>query len=1753
MMTDTRKNRWIALLLTTVLLSGLLAGCGKQPAGTDGITATVTPVPTMGTQASGAAGTPAVTGTTGIEPLVDTSGGIIFTKGSYTADYTAGNLPAGMSGAGITADDPAQNKTVKTGSSFLLTTTAKVTEQEVRECLRFTAGAQKTEIAYELETLSETTYRITPQNTLQGNSLYRFVLGDINNPYGSFAFQTDTEALVSGLYPADLSTGVPVNTGIEMTFSEVIATDCVIADFFTVSPSVEGTYRLYPDGKTVVFIPSVYLSENTVYSIEIKKGLPGISGKTLQTAVTAQFRTANDTSYNDKNINIYLYTRELTITDGSAPTIDYACWYNDEYSTEFNDIQVEIWQYSGAAECIEAMKDYQQVKADYLYGGEEYLYSTTGLSKLMDYTAEMSIKTAWYYRTNELVLPALPDGNYLLNVRFSGSLGEEPFEYTTQVLLQITDLVVYTESADGSLLLWINDAETGTVKGASLTADCFTYRYGWNVEVSDTTYTTVNKKTDEDGLAVVELGSNHNAFVLVESGEKTAYACVTGESEDRDTVYHSYLYTDREIYFAEDTVNFFGVVLPGNDSTVFPKTLCLQLYGSVNGIPVTVEEDGSFRGSFTIDNEITSWLNLTLTDSDGNYVTGKYIEITQEEKPLYTANISFDKPYYRIGDTVTLTLTAGFYDGTPAPGLTFDLSIWDGNATKNCTAVIGEDGTFTYSYVPDSRKVGKNSTSPVSISASCSLIGEDLTDLYVYESAYYFHSNMIVDVGCVVPKDGSDSYTELQLHYRDFEKLLTKEDLSYSVFPQNSYGAAADGSVSVRLYEYEYVKTPAGTSYDPITKTTRQLYNYSTVQSLVKSYTAKFTGGTLNLLHVTPKDGFSGYYEYEINYIDPDTERVYCFTSYANEGSRWYNPQKAGAGYSIEFTDGPYSIGDLIECRLTYDGEEVNGIPVLYTLYEDGVQRAYLSRDGKYNFTYTAELAPCARFIATLEANGCKQSLLNMGLLYDYENNNMLNLNLTTDKTSYYPGETAQITVKAEGITGTGAFVCLSVVDEACFALGEQTIELSEFFNTGWTSITCDARFSCMGDEDYFGSVDEIMMKADCENEAFMASDSAATGELTSRSGENVTIRETFLDNPLFTLCELSEDGTAVISFTTPDNITEWRLSAVAVNPLKECSGREAMIQTELGTTTTDIICTLPFFLSAEVNETFLEGDDIVASGRVFGTELTAGETVTYQAELYDESGRLLQTLNKEDKAGTAVWFNFGKLGCEDYQVIIKAWSGSSSDGVKLSFTVVESGVMMTIRKDLKVTELSSISPMMYPVILSFYDSAYEPYVQAVNQLLYSYSSRYDSLAAYYIAEEASDRLFGSEGCQSDDLERIKQTLSGTYGLLPVLEYGEGNAAFTAKVCALAPEALTASKKAELLEVFTDILSAEQIADAETLTACLFGLAALGAPVLNDLNYSAACSAEFSLTAKLYLTAAYAYLGDFSSAAEIYDTLAAEYRSTENGEIYFEGVSTEETIRYTAYALMSAALIRKTDAEGMYRYLQNHTSTVELYQLEQAAYVKYFYPLNAKNTSFTWKVGETEEKVELNIGGVYSMTLNRADFEVFAVLNADENVRVRATYLGSADAARSENTESGKLGVTKTVTVYNAEKNLYRVTLEYSITTDRNDSFYSLADYIPSGARYYEAEDNYNSSRNGNWYNGAYIYCLSGQTMKGGIYIFRTNDDQLSGLSKITITGSVSYIIRGAVEGSFVVDSAVVQDRSNGNYAASEKAEITLK
>ena len=1676
-----------------------------------------------------------------VKPQGYVEGNTVLTGTTYEPTYSRDDIPEALSRSTIVADKTSGGLCLS-DTSFTLTAYGETTSAEI---LSYLTSSPK--IDFSCTKSGDGTFKLTPSTKLIPNTVYRLSFGG-ENPISSFAFQTETVFALDSAFPADFATGVPVDIGVELRFTEAVVSSVdELEDYIKLSPSVPGEFILFPDKKTVVFAPQNKLETNTVYTVQISSEIMGVGEKALGEDITVRFRTsASEIDTSNVRCTFRLTNSMPTFAPGELMYLSYTMSYSGNLSSKdfaHRDAKVKIYKYDSADDAVAAMRDFLAVSGDYYFNDEIYKYPTKGLKLVLDTEISPTSQSSGYYSAQYLSLPTLDEGVYLVCVTPEVSIENTKFSSDIQALLQVSDYVAYTESS-ADTLVWINSVSGKDTSGLSVKAELFRANDGWDTDKNETAYTTVNTLTDSDGIAIIDTSAAPNtnrAFITVDN---SLIICAGGiNNEICRTEYASSIYTDRNTYFASDRVSFTGFIST-LDGSALPEYVYLTTSLSAAKQKIEVSDDGYFTGWFEFEDFAANYrsiIRMNFTDENGNTVKSTYVYVTAEDKPVYTASLSFDKIFYEFGDKGTLTLTATFFDGTPAPGLTFEIYL---PFIGNRTVTTDELGLAEVGFTCGKYRTG--STSPTRIYASAYLSGYEGSYLEVGASTVYFQSENHLRV----KKDRESEEITVSLNKFDTSSIKSAEDLVWGIFPDNCIGDPANGSISVTLKKITYVKTESSSQYNPITKKVEKSYYYRSVESTVSTKTYTFKDGVITLPCFDREDNCS--YYYEIKYYDSRNastiQHVIGAIKYT-ENYRFdygdYFSLESSHNYNDHAAD-----GDVIEYVLRYGGEIAESTKILHTVHvaTSNSRKYYDITDGGFSLEYTSDYIFGVRVLSVVFDGRNYVTLWVSTPTYDYERENALEISVKPSSDSYRPGEECIVEIMGtdrDGNPVSGGIITLGVVDEACFKLGEQTLNPTEvFFSIGSSSPAQNTRFNCFTKYNYydiFYSLSDDMVENEAATEAPSES-GGMKGESDSADFGSVTVREFFADNPVFENVKLDENGRATVSFTVPDNITSWRFTAVGY------SDNGGPKNAKLGYTKTEVIATLPFFINASISDTYVPGDDISATARVFGTATVTGEDVSYLAELADYDGNIIRSEELTKKAGEFAHFNLDKLEVGSYSFTVKAICGEYSDGVKLAFNVVPDGITMETSRTVKASEISSLSPELYPIRLSFVNAKFSDYLDVVYYVNSKVYNRTDTLAARYVSLMALSKIHGTS--QENELDKISAEVKKNYsdGLISLMSYSEGDIILSAKIAALVPELIPANRQPDMKSTFEKAIREQKYQTNEELAACILGLAAFGEPVLVDI-YTLA-SSDISDEAKLYLSFALAILGDYSGARELYDIV------TEGGlegeyEINVKEQSSEDRIRLTALALMTASFVDRDRATPMARYIMSHTSSLDVYSLEMAAYVRCFYPIDASDVSFSYTVGDEKHEITLKPAEVHSLTLGKAAFESLEV-EASDDVLVLASYVSGVTEALRDTSVAPNANITKTVVPYDITRGLYKVQISYEITFDSNYECYTLTDRIPSGARYYGAyEENANKSTTDR-YSYAYLSNDGGQMMHGYIGMYNPTETYVEGRDERTVSGVITYLIRAAVSGEFTLSPAIIQNCKNGEYALSSHGSITI-
>ncbi|MBR6410282.1 MAG: Ig-like domain-containing protein [Clostridia bacterium] len=243
---------------------------------------------------------------------------IAFSDGFFSG--TGADVPEELSSVRIRAEGT-DSRVISADACFLVETAGETDPVTLASYLSISP-----DVPASVTQLSATSFKVSPASgRLAPGQIYRLTIGDPDNPVASYAFQTENELIVSSVFPGQRGLNVPVDTGIEVCFSDSVR---FRADDppFEISPSVKGSYSLCPDGRTVVFVPQKPLAFDTVYTIRVKAGTASLSGKTLAEDYESCFRTATDgfqvgSSSGTDWVQLYLTAYDLVYSPGTPMPI----------------------------------------------------------------------------------------------------------------------------------------------------------------------------------------------------------------------------------------------------------------------------------------------------------------------------------------------------------------------------------------------------------------------------------------------------------------------------------------------------------------------------------------------------------------------------------------------------------------------------------------------------------------------------------------------------------------------------------------------------------------------------------------------------------------------------------------------------------------------------------------------------------------------------------------------------------------------------------------------------------------------------------------------------------------------------------------------------------------------------------------------------------------------------------------------------------------------------------------------------------------------------------------------------------------------------------------------------------------------------------------------------------------------------------------------------------------------------------------
>jgi alpha-2-macroglobulin len=1570
---------------------------------------------------------------------------------------------------------------VAADSEFLLESKSLLTATDVRQRLRADPPT-----SFSVSPQSGRRFTIRPSRPLREDTLYRFTMLDRNGAtLRSWAMQSQAPLRVVQTLPADQSSNVPLDVGIELTFSHGGVSGA--RERFSITPAVKGRFETHK--RTVVFVPS-RLSPRTLYTVALRAG-SRVPGSDLRIRTSKIFRFETGMQRRGERVNEGRLAFSRTIWESPTRTPPALGLYRVRAVAPGTKLPLTVYRYADAQAFIASLGALTSIPQWAYLTRTRFVARTEGLQRAVSFDAELrrgSPGSDLY-----IVFPeALPAGYYLVASSFAGA--------RLQTWLQVTDLATYVAISAKRTLVWVNDLQSGrAAPGAVLRAahSSFRARTGADgVALFDTPSQLLRVRPDPLGQAtdrvddlIVRSGTDEAVVALSDfAGSVTSYAFRQEPFSGDPSIYWRFLYTDRHLYRPADRVHFWGLMRL-REAPLRGRPLTVKISGGdqfgrptlVSQTDIRTSQAGTFIGSLPLKGASPGYYALEVLDGKQT-VASTYVEVRDFATPAYKLDVETSRRAVFAGDRLDFEILARFFEGTPVPGLRVRAHM-----PGDTRDLVTDDSGRTV-YRMRAGFAGLGAFNWVALNARPALAEEG--EITGGAQAQVFAAAIALESSA---RRTRDRVTVRGTAFRvDLSRLNagTEEDLADYKGP-----VAAGRVVTATVTETFYRKVKEGEDYDYVNKVVRPRYRFVPVRRPHGTFSATTDrAGRFSISFAATRDR-----SYEIKLAVKDDEgRTFRDQAYL------YSSFDFGDVPNLIPTDpGPYDIGERVELSMRRGSEEMPaGGRNRYLFYDaqNGIRSYAMRNQPRHSFRFTAAHIPNVEAFAVRFTGTGYEQTYSQTLRFDPAGRK-LKVSVTPDKKRYRPGERARLNVFVTDVTGrpVKAEVVLAAVDEAVFRLQGQS-----FF--GDLSIL-DTLYTPVGSGVLTSHVSHAQPTASPQ--------ASAGGETGGEGGA----RENFRDVALFDRVTTGTDGRASTTFALPDNLTSWRITALAVT--RELGAGSGIAMVPVG---------LPVFADVALNTTYLISDRPVLRVRAFGSDLRAGDEVAFSVKaptLF--SGER----SARGRAFTPVEVALAQLQAGRHRVSVSVRGRGRADTLVRTIAVVPSRL---VRAEARFEELQA-GKVWRPrggsdgaMQLALVDHNRGRYYAALSSLAYIGGDRVDQMLARDLAQKLLVRYFREPAAlpavfRPDAYQRS----DGGIGILP---FADSDLVVSARIADVAPELFG---RQSLARYFRKIAGDAKETRERGLIA-LYGRAALGENVLVDLRQ--ASRGDLAPRERIYAALAYAAVGDHEEAERRERMLLRDFGQARGDAVRLNvGRDQDDVLEATALTAMLAAALGDPLAPGLHQYVQDNAARDLLLALDQIAFLQRALPrLSGAPVSFSFVFDGKRETRRLERGDSISLLLTPADLSRLNLRANRGTLGIATTILAALDPKSVPTDADVRITRRYESGLDIGQDELVRIVLDYRLGPKAVDGCYRVTDFLPSGlkpvTRLYEFGVSSSVS---------FPWSIEGQRVS--FCAFRQSREH-----------RIVYYARVIGPGSYVAERALIQaERGGESYAFSGSQRVRIR
>lgn len=1359
----------------------------------------------------------------------------------------------------------------------------------------------------------------------------------------SWAVQTtDALELVSSL-PANKANDVPLDASLELVMNAQGFTN--VTSSIEITPAVEGRFQV--NGRRIVFIPSKPWAASTFYTVRVKKGFSA-EQLSLSEELVLQFQTGT------------------SATEGNdAPSIRVISEFQEAFVGE--TVSVQLSRSPGLASAAPKLTAtgyrltedeasqflLKRLPYSYAFGSADRVQDYTNVAKIEAFKAELPI-TRPSERDSEIVtLPKFAEQGWYV-IRFSAS-GVE-----TWMFVQVTNVASYVVADKDQVLVWVVNADTKQVLsslpvridgGPTTLTDSAGLAH-----LATPAFLNATTSLPDPVVSILHLGdANGPVRALAIVGPSNGVGLFDRFSGAHDQTW-GYAYPDRPLYRTSDDMHVAGI-LQDRDRTKSIGQAELRLTKSsysedlVNGrdrvyasAPLTLDAAGRYEANLSWKNITPGFYQLDLL-RDGQLVISRYVEIRTFAKPAYYVTVDLSAKRLFSGQETQAMIQASFFSGAALPNARLRVRVSQGEVTlPDQEVTLNSEGKLSLPLKAQSVTCSER------LVDTCRNTEQLMVTVYPVEGeeAQILGSAMADVIGSEIDLRGEvkevheQAELSLQTYHRDLNKEL--EDV----------GPVWSGrTLRGQLMGVRYEKIQDGVWYDAIEKRVVPYYRYERRQDPPIEFTVE-TDVNGRATYRFPLAADRDFYEVAIQGED-GTARFSRFTTsvargwYTQDGMNDVSPHLVLEGKDNDERD--VRLGEVLKPTFqlgtsTYDASQGPG--VLFLTLSRGIKQAVRSPSASWETTFTESYVPNATIRGVTFAN--QRFYSSDAVVFLDKAERTVDVEVTTDKPAYRPGEKAtvrfQVKPGSSQLPVTDAKVAYAIVDESLLSLaGFYEEDPLMWINNYVSDGSLFQRSSHMGDWLFSGGGAE------------------KGGGGSGDRGQGT--RRLFKDVAATGLVTLDAQGIGTVEVTLPDNLTSWRVVAVALGG-----------DLRTGTAKQLIRVSKDLFVDVVVPERVLSTDKPVLKVRAFGPALETGKSfvMTLNAPAL---GLANYVVNGE--VGTAVYVEIPKHQLGLHVLTVGVSQGAFSDRLERTIRIEEHRVTrldtVTVEPSAGMTLPALGSDTVSLVVTARGRTSLYP---ALRELADTSSLRSDARVAAVVARELLQASYKEElNTEVASLLDIQTSEEGGIHLLP---YGSSEVALSTQVALTKPDAVDAWQLRSYLA--GNLVNGPS--RLERLQA-MAGLAALRAPVVLDLQQAASLT-DRTVEETLAIVEGLVTVGDTERAGQLMRELLATSVLRDGQRFVQIGTeSSASTYEATAEAAALAERLLLPEASQLNGFIQNNWSAEAFPVLAKVRYLAFrLQHIPAEDGELQWTDGLRTETIQLRDTPLKTI-----------VLSPDQQVRFR--------------------------------------------------------------------------------------------------------------------------------------------------------------